>query len=642
MYCTVLVSSRSLRIGDGLTYVTDDEAIVPGILVEVPLRGKATEGIVIDVTNEAPAADFEMQKITKVISAEPLFTIAQMKTLRWMAEHYCCTLRQALTAFLPAPPWRLLFKERKMKKEKVREKSDVKHDDSFFLEAALKILGDKRPALVLGSRQQRMSVYLSLIERTMKQGQQSILLQPDILLAEDALSALSKVASPNQIAIFHSGLSDTVRRTLWKRIRTGEVAVIIGTRSALFAPCKNLGLLIVDEEHEWTYKSEQAPRYHARETAEALAAASKAKLVCGSLAPSLESWKQVKNESWQLVQLPSPQQSPRVRVVDLGHVQFGSLYPFSPPLLEALRDRIAKKEQSVLFLNRRGTASALLCLECRRRVVSQASQLPFAVHRGPNGKPILVDHATGTVSAVPAVCPSCKSPRLHPVGAGTQSTEETLHSLFPKANILRADSDTLTTAGDFGHMLKLLEAKQVDILIGTLSVRRALTVPSVTFAAVLLADIGLSLPHFRAGEQSFQMLASIADWSRQSPQNEAMIQTYRPDAPEVQRAVKLEVTEYLDEELKVRETFRYPPVTQMIRFIVRGEKAAERAKMLERELQSIAKKIKLTVTTSAAPTLSGGGKTWHVLMRGTDLSSIILHIQRDEETLIDVDPAEYV
>jgi len=623
------------------------------MLVEVPLRGKATEGIVIDTSIEAPEVDFKMQSITKLISEEPLFTIAQMETLRWMAEHYCCTLRQTLTAFLPAPPWRLLFKERKNKKsknpsinplspgERVRERGrGAQGEDSFFLEASLKILSDNRPALVLGSREQRMSVYLSLIERTMKQGQQSILLQPDILLAEDAMAALSKVASPDQIAVFHSGLSDTVRRTLWKRIRAGEVMVIIGTRSALFAPCKNLGLLIVDEEHEWTYKSEQAPRYHARETAETLGSASKAKLVCGSLTPSLEAWKKAKDEAWQLIPLPSPEYPPRVRIVDLGHVQFGSLYPFSPPLLEGLRDRIAKKEQSVLFLNRRGTASALMCLECRRRVLSPASQLPLAVHRGPNGKPVLVDHATGAISALPAVCPSCKSPRLHPVGAGTQSTEETLRSLFPKATILRADSDTLTTAGDFEHMLKLLEAKQVDILIGTQSVRRALTIPTVTFAAVLLADIGLSLPHFRAGEQSFQMLAGIADWSRQFSQNEALIQTYRPDAPELLRASRLETEQYLDEELKVREAFGYPPVKQMVRFVVRGERAGDRAKMLEREIQSVAKKTQRTVTTNCAPTLSGGGKTWHVIARGEDLTAV-RHAERDEETVIDVDPVSF-
>ncbi len=306
------------------------------------------------------------------------------------------------------------------------------------------------------------------------------------------------------------------------------MSLVIGSRSALFTPLQDLGLVILDEEHEWTYKNEQTPRYHARETAETLCRYAAAKLVLGSATPSLETWARAKEGRYHLVRLPErylKQQFPAVRIVDLAQAQCGSLYPLSPSLLAAIEERLQKQEQSILFLNHRGIASALLCLDCRRRVVSPDSRLPFTVHRAPGNALKLVDHTTGLTLAVPTACPACGSVRLHCIGAGTQKVETLLKQRFPEARLLRADSDTLQHPEQMRSLLAAMRERRADILLGTQSVVKGLDLPQVTLAAVLLADIGLSLPHFRAGERIFQLLSQLTGRSGRSRPGEVIIQT---------------------------------------------------------------------------------------------------------------------
>ncbi len=328
-------------------------------------------------------------------------------------------------------------------------------------------------------------------------------------------------------------------------------------------------------------------------------------------------------------------------MVDLAEAEFGKNYPFTAQLLTAIEVRLKRKEQCVLFLNRRGAASALLCLQCRRRVISPESQLPFTVHHDASGKPFLIDHTTNIRANVPANCPHCKSVNMIEVGAGTQRIEAILAKIFPAARLLRADTDTLETPEQMRAVLQKMKTGEADILLGTQSVVKGLDLPNVTLAAVLIADIGLSLPHFRAGERIMQLLTQLTGRSGRAKPGEVIIQTFRPDAAEVVAAAAHQTERYLEDELKMRIHVGYPPATSMIRLLVRGPDAALRAKKLHLEAMTVNLRLGGGNKISLGPTLFGGGREWQVLLRGPDPRKLLdqLHLK---EVPVDVDPLETV
>ena len=706
MHCLVLLNTRSPGIQNGLTYETGEVLVQPGSLVKVPLRKKSMEGIVIETGNKTEEQAFDAKPVEALLGREPLLSAAQLQTVRWMAGKYFCSLRAALTPFLPASPWRnalpkeqvffrlaqepdhmgakqkhivaLLRGKDGMSKEEILQKTESspatlnvllkkgivveeKHahqktavPSSYPLleqppaltpiqqRAYEALKKETRPSLLFGiTGSGKTEVYATLIADQAKRGKQSILLVPEILLTEHTIHRFARMFERSSIAVLHSRLTPAARRNEWQRIHHHDVALVIGSRSALFAPCRNLGLVIIDEEHEWTYKNEQSPRYNTRDAAETLCRFSDAKLVLGSATPSLEAWQRAKTGTYALVPIPERFQNrplPSVTVVDLGAVKFGSLYPFSPTLLQAMEVRLQKKEQSVLFLNRRGMASGMLCLECRRRLVSPLTQLPFTVHKARDGKPYLLDHISGASASIPARCPQCGSTQLFPVGAGTQRLEELLRTVFPKARVLRADSDSLKHPEQMRDLLRSMRENEADILLGTQSVVKGLDLPGVTLAAVLVADIGMSLPHFRAGERVFQLLTQLTGRSGRTVPGDVIIQTFRPDALEVVAASKHRTEEYLDAELQLRTTLRYPPSTELIRFLVSGDNAESRAKTFHRAVQSAITE-QMDARASVAPTLFGAGKEWHILLKGNGIHSLLSQLPSENIT-VDVDPVD--
>ena len=700
MRIRVLTAAKSSGISEGLTYESDRK-LSPGSYVSVPLRNKAVDGIVLE--DGESGGDFDVKSIVKVLSEQPLLSKAHIKTLLWMSDHYCCSVRQAIRVFLPSPPWSKLLPAKVLGYTLLRD-AEVRGKKQQAIVEALKgrgfvawetlraesgatkvnvrsLIGQgivaeeerlesvsgnplphvQKPKLseiqklavnslcksnitnllfgVTGSG--KTEVYAELVAGAANDGKQSIILVPEILLTEQIIRRFTLLLGAEHIEVLHSRLTQSERMNAWRRIRYGDVKLVIGSRSALFAPVTNLGLIVIDEEHEWTYKNEQTPRYHARETAEKLCEEFGAKLVLGSATPSVESWKRAKDGSINLVRLDERYNNatlPLVKVIDLANVNFGNEYPFSKTLLEAIEERLKKNEQSVLFLNRRGAATSLLCLDCRRRVVSPDSNLPFTVHKDAQNGLFLQDHTTGATASFPEICPGCQSTRLRAVGAGTQRIEDILKRTFPKARILRADSDNMTTPEDMRTLLDTMLDGRGDILLGTQTVVKGLDLPNVTLAAVLIADVGMSLPHFRAGERVFQLLTQLVGRSgRAAKSGEVIIQTFRPDAPEVKYAALHKTEEYLDLELKMRLATGYPPASDMVRLILRGPDAKVRATALSVEL--LAKSSNLAI--GCAPTLFGGGKEWHILIRGKDPKHI-LREGRLEDVVTDVDPVDCV
>jgi primosomal protein N' len=645
MQSLVLLNTRSAGISGGLTYETGDLAVQPGDLVNATLRNKPIEGLVIATDEQGEEPEFALKPIREKLSTTPLLSDAQIKTMRWMAGYYRCSLRAVAGAFLPSTSWKHFVPKETESQATSYKLAPISIDATLTSEqqSALEIIQQSdKPTLLFGiTGSGKTEIYAALIRETLNTGKQAILLVPEILLTEHTIGRFEQLMGRDRIAIVHSRLKVSERKKLWKRIRSGEADLVIGSRSALFSPCPDLGLIIIDEEHEWTYKNEQTPRYHARETAETLCRYSGAKLVLGSATPSLESWHRVKTGAYGIARLPeryAGNKLPDVRVIDLANVKAGNLYPFSPPLLEAINDRLQKKEQSVLFLNRRGAASSVLCLQCRRRLTSPVSQLPFTLHRDMQGKPYLLDHIGGATAQMPAVCPSCKAPKLLPVGAGTQKLEDILRTAFPDARILRADSDTLKTPEEMRELLSAMRERRADILLGTQSVVKGLDLPGVTLAAVPVADVGLSLPHFRAGERVFQMLTQLTGRSGRTQPGEVIIQTFRPDAPEIVAAASHRTEDWLNAELTLREQLHYPPATQMVRFILRHPNAEARARVLHKQLQQMITDEKLGGRVTVAQTLHDI-RTWHVLYNGNDMRQL-LQKTGNVDAVIDVDPID--
>lgn len=709
MRCLVLLNTRTPGIGNGLTYETGEKAVLPGALVRVPLRKKSVEGIVLAVDEPFDSeSTYEPKHVEDILGNDPLLSPPYLQTVRWMAGYYYCSLRGALTPFLPASPWGSASRKDQIfysvvsvpdrsgvrqktildylagkgwiQRDELRrmtgassstikalvEKGILKEERRPSLpqenatyetsetrpvltaiqqEAYEAIKNDSRPSLLFGvTGSGKTEIYASLIADAAAVGKQSVLLVPEILLTEHSISRFEKMFPRERIAIIHSRLTPAARRLEWMRIQSGEAALVVGSRSALFAPCRNLGLLIIDEEHEWTYKNEQTPRYNTRDVAQTLCAFAGAKLLLGSATPSLEAWSRAKDGRYNLVRIPERFQNrplPSVRIVDIGTVKFGSLYPFSPALLQAIEERLSRGEQTVLFLNRRGVASAMLCLQCRKRLVSPVSQLPFTMHRGPDGRPYLLDHIAGVTAEVPGNCPHCGSAQLFPVGAGTQKLEDLIASVFPKARVLRADSDSLQYPEQMRQLLSDMRERRADILLGTQTVVKGLDLPGVTLAAVLVADIGLSLPHFRAGERVFQLLTQLSGRSGRSVPGEVIIQTFRPSASEIVAASQHRTEEYLETELALRTALNYPPATQMIRFLITGEKAEARARSFHQSVLKAVHHAGIEANALCAPTLFGIGLEWHVLLKGHDIRSLLPILPLTDIT-VDVDPVDVV
>jgi primosomal protein N' (replication factor Y) len=698
-YYTVVTTAKSNMLAAGLTYESEQDISI-GCLVTVPLRKQIVEGIIIAKTSTKPSTSFELKPITKVIDTNPLLQGWQIETALWLAKYYVAPLRKVVKLSLPGEPWSKLLpvavtmyrltkdgrsaqpkgkKQQELLKFLVDGDKDHKAVTETISTATVKTLinnnwieayqhipspvqtavsapsmaklssqqqavyqqltASTKPSLLFGvTGSGKTLVYQHLIADVLKQGKQALVLLPEILLTEFCVNDYCKVFGHDNVAVIHSQLTLKQKRNTWRRIKAGEVSVVLGSRSALFMPYQHLGIIVIDEEHEWTYKQDQTPRYHARTVAQQMCSTLKIPLILGSATPSLETWTKATKGDYTLTTLPErygSQDLPPVEIIDLGNINMGNTYPISKHLKDSIKATLDLNQQCVLFLNHRGYASAVMCLQCRRRLVSPTSNMSLTLHGAMTPHSKLVDHLTGEQFDVPPSCPGCQSTELTPIGAGTQKIEQLLTTMFPDATVLRADRDTLKKPGAIVDLLDAMRSGNGDILIGTQAVVKGLDLPNVTLAAVLLADIGLSLPTFRAGERVFQLLTQLSGRSGRHQPGKVIIQTFRPDAPEIQAAAKHDSQGYLQQEVKLRQQFHYPPTTEMIRFLCRGDDAKQKALALQQKLQSLPTDHHI----SAAPTMYGGGKVWHVLVRGNNLQHIINTIDL-HSVIVDRDPMD--
>ncbi len=442
----------------------------------------------------------------------------------------------------------------------------------------------------------KTEVYLQALAHALEQGQGAIVLVPEISLTPQTVERFKARFSSGKlqtlVAVLHSHLSAGERHDEWHKIRQGRARIVIGARSAIFAPVEPLGLIIVDEEHEHTYKQEEAPRYHARDVAIMRGQMENAVVVLGSATPSLESYYNCQKGKYTLLELPERvdnQKMPHVRVVDMRQAAREKGPPiFSPQLKEAITQRLEKHEQTILFLNRRGYSTALQCPKCGFVANCPNCSLALTYHRIEQK---LSCHICGHSEKVPSVCPNekCKNPAIRFAGTGTQKVEETLAKLFPGARVRRMDADTMKRKDDYRKTLGDFRAGKTDILVGTQMIAKGLHFPNVTLVGIIYADLALHQPDFRAGERTFQLLTQVAGRAgRGDVEGEVVVQAFTPFHPAIQYARRHDFTGFYEQEVEFREQLKYPPVSRVALLTLKGrneDKVRFSAGHLKRELE---------------------------------------------------------
>jgi len=423
----------------------------------------------------------------------------------------------------------------------------------------------------------KTAVYLSAMQSLLSQGRSAILLVPEIGLTPALAADLHQVFG-DEVAILHSALTDDERAEQWKRIRNGQAHIVVGTRSAVFAPVSDLALLIVDEEHDLSYKQEESPRYHARDVAVMRAKMSHAVVVLGSATPSLETYYNAQGGKYRLLELPERIEKrplPEVEIIDMREEFQRSKKDsvLADKLLEELGERLLRGEQAMVLLNRRGYSAFVLCRECGETVQCKNCAIAMTYHQREHR---LICHYCGFVRPAPKTCPKCGSEYVQYLGTGSEKLEHILHSIFPQARIGRLDRDTVRGRDDLEAMLSALQAREIDLLVGTQMIAKGHDLPSVTLVGVVGSDSALGFPDFRAAERTFQLLTQVAGRAgRGTTPGKVVLQTFFPNHYAIQFAAAHDYRGFYEKEARFRSWMHYPPFNAVSNVLVRSSKLEE-------------------------------------------------------------------
>ena len=483
----------------------------------------------------------------------------------------------------------------------------------------------------------KTEVYLQAISHALEQGQGAIVLVPEIALTPQTVDRFRArfADQPERIAVLHSSLSDGERYDEWHRIRAGEAVIVVGARSALFAPVKNLGLIVVDEEHEPTYKQDETPRYNARDAAVMRGYRENCAVVLGSATPALESYSNAKSGKYTYVEMPSRvdnRRMPEIRVVDmrLEGQRDGQHGLFSKELAEAIYDRLNRAEQTMIFLNRRGFSASMLCPACGYVSECEHCSVKLTYHKA---RRRLICHTCGDERAAPDKCPDCGSPEFKYSGAGTEKIEEVMAKLFPQANIARMDSDTMRKKNAHRDILAKFRVGKIDILIGTQMIAKGLDFPNVTLVGVVNPDHALHMADFRAGERVFQLLTQVAGRAgRGEVPGEVLVQTYTPHHPAIQFARRLDFEGFCDQELEFRRELFYPPYAHLTCITLRGKNESRVEQTMDLLFgyleQCVSEGVMLSPPVPAPVSRARGEYRWQILMRAEKTAEMTRPIRR--------------
>ncbi len=609
--------------------------VVPGARVEVPFGPRHMCGVVASLDEEAPVA--RCKPVIRVIDPGPVVTKELMALARWLSERCVCSLGEALGTIVPSslrPPVRASAAG-------TSGPCRVPPDTPPVLTSAQKaVVGSLKEAVADGkfapfllhgvTGSGKTEVYLHVMEDVIARGRSVVFLLPEISLTPQFIGIVRR-RFPGVVGVWHSNLAAGERYRTWEAARTGRIRIMLGARSAVFAPFERPGLIIIDEEHEPTYKQEQKPSYHARETALQRGRLSGAVVIMGSATPSLETYYNAVEGTYRLLELKERidnRRLPPVTLIDAGRLPRRSRV-ISGQVAEALTRVLARREQAILFLNRRGFSPGVTCQDCGQVWQCPHCSISMVYHREPEG---LQCHYCDYRIPWPGKCPGCGKDRIALFGIGTEKVETELKRLFPHGRVFRLDRDTASRKGVYQQAYDGFRNEEFDILLGTQMVTKGFDFPRVTMVGVIDADTSLYLPDFRSAERTFQLITQVAGRSgRGTLGGEVIVQSRHPDHYALLAARAHDYRDFYRQEMAFRRELRYPPVCHLLNVLIRGrneERAGEAAKTLGAALRSIVpaacERVDVLGPVQASRYKLRGYFRWQALLKGTekDLLSI--------------------
>ena len=607
------------------TYSFDSEAmdVKPGVRVIVPFKQRKIQGYVISVSDEKPEGDFAIRNIQRAVDKEPLFDKKDYELAVWMEKFYFSSRGEILDTMIPGGKKDTNFGG--LDADEAIERPDVTLSEEQENAVRTVMETDGRMYYLFGvTGSGKTEVFLRCAEKVIEQGGQVIYLVPEITLTHQlALQVLKRFK--NNVAILHSGLTDSQRIAQWRKIKRGEVSLVIGARSAVFAPFGNLKMIIIDEEHENSYKSGNAPRYHARQVAQKRITDCGGKLLMGSATPSLEAWSLMKDPS-KMVRIDLTHRvgggsMPRIEIADM--VKEEGL--FSALLQDRMTRTLADGKQVILFLNRRGFSYYFHCRSCGYELKCPHCDVAMTYHKRRN---ILQCHYCGHHQKPITVCPECGSMDVMYSGFGTEQVEQELQRLFPLYRVARLDTDTVSS--DRTVIQKTLDAFRkgdIQILLGTQMVAKGLNFPNVRLVGIVMADSGLLIPDFRAEERTFDLLVQVSGRSgRSDSQGEVVIQTRMKDSPAITFAARGDVQAFFDQELAIRRETSFPPFSRMVNIVFHSSNATAArtcADAFAKELRNIYRSTKVYGANECPIEKIRESYRFQVLLRSTSVSDML-------------------
>lgn len=594
MYCQI-VFNRPLD--NAYTYLFDGSAgEAEGRRVIASLGRQKLTGYVIECSPQPPPSlnsDITLKQIERIVDPQPVFDSELIRLAQWMAKSYICSLGEALSAMIPggkrdkelAPA--LPGEDEGLRQEPISLSDEQEH-------AVQQILSSTRGQYYLygitGSG--KTEVFLQAAEATLKEGRGIIYLVPEISLTHQVVQVI-RSRFGEQSAVLHSSLTQSQRIAQWRRILSGEARLVIGARSAIFAPLPDIGLIILDEEHESSYKSGTTPRYHARQLALYRGGVHGARVVMGSATPSVEAWHHMNKGTLRRLDLTrrlSGGAVPEIRVVNVK----GSDSSLGSELKDGIRATLKDGKQVILFLNRRGFGYFYHCKSCGADFSCTRCSVSLTFHKS---KQKLVCHHCGYQRPVPQVCPECGSLELGYSGFGTEKVAQDVEELVPSARVLRLDTDSTRKKGVLEKGISDFRQGKIDILLGTQMVAKGLNFPGVSLVGIILADSSLHLPDFRSYEKTFSLITQVAGRAgRYSPDGRVILQTLNPAHHIIRQAAGMDLEGFYRRELDSRRELGFPPFSRIIRILVRGREPGrvwEYARRIQSGVQEIMEGLNL-------------------------------------------------
>jgi primosomal protein N' (replication factor Y) len=598
-YVDVVIDTKSDNVDHFFTYACEDDTVSVGCKVSAPFSGSGKRTGYVFAVHDAPPSALEGKKLRSILSADPELSISAdaVQVAEWMKRRYFCRYIDAVHCFVPAGT----ASKRGLKRRPVWDTSEsvaVPPEPTAEQSAALAnimpcIESNQYGAFLLhgvtgsGKTELYMRVAAAVIER----GRKVIMLVPEISLTPQAIGRFVGRFGEDRVAVLHSKLSAGERFDEWMRIRNGEADIAIGARSAVFAPFEDIGAVIVDEEHETTYKSDMSPKYDTIEVALKRALRARGIVILGSATPSIVSMRRAETGLYRLIAMKQRYNAtplPNVRVVDMRReMEEGNRSIFSSALRARIETALSDGRQIILFLNRRGYSPFISCRKCGYVMRCAECGIAMTYHKQADRA---VCHFCGKSIAVPSVCPDCGSGYLRYFGVGTEKVEELTCEAFPDATVARLDLDTSAKKGSIQKILRDFEKKRTHILIGTQMVAKGLDFANVGLVGIIAADVGLNIPDFRSAERTFQLVTQVAGRSgRGDETGDVILQTYAPDNYAIAAAVKHDYRRFYNTELMLRRHMKYPPFGDVIQATVLSQDesaAAAGAESLRADLLS--------------------------------------------------------